>query len=285
MKFILSILSLFLINTTSIAAEVSGRWVGTYKLSLYEERIVFNTSFEVEQSGNYFFGILSLRNNNKGNIIGCDYLIHGEIQNEKIKFRTVQLIQNYGMSNPLLASFNRAEGAISFDEARAEIKASVYMGQGQFFGPDGKVKLIKEDNILQQLSVDQIQSFKKQFFPDSTSNYVIQNANFRNIGYPKKMIGKPIINFKASSKNNPAVNVSLYFDGIKLEEWSSAQDNYVEMDLNGLGEGSHVIVLKVETRTNESVSFTMQRPGIKWELESIYTISADKQLILMMYLY
>lgn len=218
MKFIFSIQFLFFIFSTCSANSISGRWIGTYNFSLNGDRILFNTSLEVEQDENYFFGILSIRNNKKGDIIGCDYLVHGQVVNERIKFKSIHVVQNFKLSTILLHSFQRAEGMVFFDETGGNIKASVFMGEEHFIGPDGTIKLKKDDNKLQQLSIDQIHSFKKNYFPDTTSNNVIQNAIFINFGYPQKIVTKPIIEFKASSKNNPAVNVALYFDGVKLEE-------------------------------------------------------------------
>lgn len=285
MKLILSILFLIFICSISSADSVSGRWIGTFNFSLNGDRILFNTSLEVEQNENYFFGILSIRNNKRGDIIGCDYLVHGEVNNKKIKINRIHVAQNFRMSTLLLISFQRAEGDIYFDETGSQIKASVFMGEEHFIGPDGTIKLKKEDHKLHQLTIDQIHSFKKKYFPDSTGNNVIQNAIFRDIAYPRKIIEKPIIEFKASSKNNPAVKVALYFDGVKLEEWSSAQDNYIEMDLKGLPEKTYIIVLKVETETTESVSFVMRRAGFSRVQDSNYTISYNKQLNLIMYIY
>lgn len=285
MKSIVSILFLIFVCSVSRAGLVSGRWIGTYNFNFEGERILFNTSLEVEQNENYFFGILSIRNNNRGDIIGCDYLVHGEVNNEKIRINRIHVVQNFKMSTLLRVSIQRAEGNISFDETGGQIRASVFMGEEYFIGPDGTIKLKKEDHKLQQLSIDQIHSFKKKYFPDSTGNHVIQNAIFRNIAYPRKIIEKPVIEFKASSKNNPAVNVALYFDGVKLEEWSSAQDNYIEMDLSGLPEKTYIIVLKVETETNESVSFVMRRAGLGRLQDLNYSVNYNKQLNLIMSIY
>jgi hypothetical protein len=282
--FVNSLLLVF-ISSSVFAQSLSGRWIGTLNYKIETETSKLNISLEVEQKGNDLFGVISLRNNNKGNIIGSDHLVHAEIKGDKILFKPLQLIKNYGMSIFDFSMFQRAEGTISINGEQAEIRASAFLGEDNYLGSLGTLKLKKEDPSLSQLSIDVINSFKKLYFPDSSGNYIIKSAVFRNIAYPKRIVEKGIIDFRAAKKNNPDVKVAIYFDGIKLEEWSSAQDNYIEMDINGLEKGTHIIVLKVETKDAEPVSFAMRRADRNRVQEVKYTISPGSQLNLIMNIY
>ncbi|WP_407522360.1 hypothetical protein PDL71_14580 [Lacibacter sp. MH-610] len=285
MKSLYIFIVFIFVSFVTAANSLSGRWIGTLVYKFDSDAFRLNSSLEITEDGNRFFGVLSVRNNEKGKIIGCDYLIWGESKRDKIELKRLQVIDNFGMNNSDVGLFLKAEGVISIDESGASIKASVFMMEETLLGPPGTLKLKKRDDELSTLTIDKINGFKKKYFPDSIAKHKVNDIVIRHIAYPQRKVEKPVIDFLAAKKNNPAVKVALYFDGVKLEEWSSAQDNYIEMDLNGLPGKTYIIVLKVETETTESVSFVMRRAGLGRVQDSKYTISYDKQLNLIMHIY
>lgn len=282
MKQIFTFLILFIISLSAKAGEFSGTWTGAMKYMISLEDLKLDARMDFNQKGNYMLGILYLSKNEKGKQVGCEYLVYGLINNQRLEMRRMLILKNNGLDTVDASLFVRADASFTFSEKEKKIKAAVFMKEENYLGPPGTLRLVQKDTALSTTAKELLQKYTNVFFPSVIGQPVVMNTDFRTIIWRKQLGDKPEFDFIPSKSNNPALKVGLYFNGLQIDSWNANEENSMKVDVTKLQDGMHCFVLKLETPTTEAVRFSVRRSAANVVKDILFDISYTRQVIVIM---
>lgn len=281
MKQVFTFLFVITLSAAVKAGGFTGKWTGTLSYMISLEDLRFNARMEFEQNGNFMMGILYLTQQVNGKETGCDYLVYGWINKERLELRRMLILKNYGLTEVDATLFTRADAKFDFSDRQHKIRAAVFMKEENTFGPPGTLKLQQKDTVLTSESRALLKKYTALFFP-SRIVPVIMNTDFRTILWRKQLGSKPFFEFIPAKGNAASVEVSLYFNGNLVDQWKANESNTMEVDVSKLDAGMHCFVLKVETPSVEKVRFSVRRSAANVVKDLLFDISYQRQVLVIM---
>lgn len=282
MKQMFTFFILLLLSFRTNAETFSGVWTGTLKYKITLEDYRLNARMEFKQNGNFMMGVLYLTRQEKGKEIGCDYLVYGWMNKQRLEMRRMLILKNYGLTEVDATLFTRADANFDFSDKHNTIRAAVFMKEENTLGPSGTLKLEQKDNTLSKDSDELLQKYIGIFFPSAQGSPAIMNTDFRTILWRKQLGSKPEFEFIPSKDNSDTVEVGLYFNGNLIDKWKANESNTMEIDVSKLEDGMHSFVLKVETPSTEKIRFSIRRSAANVVKDILFDLSYSKQAIVIM---
>lgn len=281
MKQMFTFLFVITLSAAVKAGSFTGTWTGTLNYMISLEDLRFNARMDFEQNGNFMMGILYLTQKVNGKETGCDYLVYGWINKERLELRRMLILKNYGLTEVDATLFTRADASFDFSERKHKIRAAVFMKEENTFGPPGTLKLQQKDTLLASESRELLKKYTALFFPSRFAP-VIMNTDFRTILWRNQLGSKPFFEFIPAKGNAASVEVSLYFNGNLVDQWKANESNTMEVDVSKLDAGMHCFVLKVETPSVEKVRFSVRRSAANVVKDLLFDISYQRQVLVIM---
>lgn len=282
MKQMFSFFIICFLTLYANAENFSGLWTGTLKYKITLEDYRLNARMEFHQSGNFLMGVLYLTRQEKGKEIGCNYLVYGWVNKQRLEMRRMLILKNYGLTDVDATLFTRADASFDFSNRQNSIRSAVFMKEENTLGPAGTLKLEQIKNTLSDESDQLLKKYTGIFFPSSVAAPVIMNTDFRTILWRKQLGNKPVFEFIPAKDNSSAVDVSLYFNGNLIDKWKSNESNTMEVDVSKLEDGMHSFVLKVETPSTEKLRFSIRRSAANVVKDMLFDLSYNRQVIVIM---
>lgn len=282
MKQMFTLLFVITLSAAVKAGGFTGTWTGTFNYMISLEDLRFNARMDFEQNGNFMMGVLYLTRQENGKETGCDYLVYGWINKERLELRRMLILKNKGLTEVDATLFTRADAKFDFSDRQHKIRAAVFMKEENTFGPPGTLKLQQKDTALAHESKELLKKYTALFFPFQVGAPAIMNTDFRTILWRKQLGTKPFFEFISAKGNTHLVKVSLYFNGNLVDQWKANESNTMEVDVSKLEAGMHCFVLKVETPSVENVRFTVRRSAANVVKDLLFDISYQRQVLVIM---